>query len=377
MKRPKPVACRTVNLHGVFAPDGGHLADQAAFFEFWLAAQARLTSLKNKDLRRKKSEFANFRKVADKAGPIFHQAMRNELSPAEAKEKIKLLVPDEKLRRQVFDYWAKIYQTTPEQHEKSKQEIALEEKRLAQDEKILTARKAITDSVTELQEMATAGDEEATKALLEAAYLPGLAVLVLEKQRQEMMQRIARRETVWPVLTDGKPGWEKKAAERLSQLNLGADMTTFRTRFRQPRGAEVNLPARKWARAAVRTIEDTRFRHLVFGGLLKGFESSGNMADFMLEADWDYGATPDWVKDIAKLPAFSTAALFAWKRAVRKLIRQEAPNFHERSEWATQRASAVARDRGTSGEIQNAILDDICSALERIAPAAELPKSAC
>lgn len=365
---------RVVNLHGAFAPDGGHEKDQAAFFEFWLAAQTWLTAQGNKDLRRKKSEFAKFRKFVGKVGPVFRQIMRNELSPAEAGEKIKRLVPDDKLRRRVFDYWAEIYKTTPEQLEKSKQEIAQEEARMAHDKKILAAGKTISDSVNQLHEMAMAGDEAAAKALLQAAYLPGLAVVSLEKQRREMMERIARRETVWPVLTDGKPGWEKKAAVRLTQLNLGVDMTSYQTRFRQPRGAGVNLPARKWAKAAVRTIEDTRFRHLVFGGLLKGFDSAHGMADFMLGTGWNYGDTPDWVDDGCKLGAFTVQSLPAWKRAIRKMIRQAIPDFHERSEWATQRASAEARGRGTPGEIQNAVLDDICSALERLVPPANLPK---
>src|ERR1039458_1274567 len=372
--KPSP---RIVNLHGTFVPDGGHEKDHVAFFEFWLAGHGRLTALQNKDLRRRKAEFAKFRKFVGKVGPVFRQIMRNELSPAEAGQKIKLLVPDEKLRREVFDYWAKVYQTTPEQVEKSKKEIAQEEEQITHDEKILAASKTISHSVTQLHEMAVTGDEAAAKALLQAAYLPGLAVSSLEKQQRDMMERIARRETVWPVLTDGKPGWEKLAAERLTKLHLGADMTSFRVRFRQPRGAEVNLPARKWTKAAVRSIEDTRFRHLVFGGLLKGFESAGAMADFILETGWDYGDTPDWLGEVCKLEAFSMESLPAWKRAVRKMIRQQLPDFHERLEWATQRASAVARGRGTPGEIRNAILDDICSALERIAPPANLPKSGC
>ena len=105
----QPEACRTLSLHGVFAPDGSPSDDKSSFFEFWLAAQSRLTSMKNKDLRRRKLEFANFRRVAEQVGPIFGQVMRNELSPAEAGEKIKLLVRDDRLRRRVFDFWAKIY----------------------------------------------------------------------------------------------------------------------------------------------------------------------------------------------------------------------------------------------------------------------------
>jgi hypothetical protein len=235
MKRPKSKVIRTVNLHGAFAPEGDHLVDQAAFFEFWLAAQARLRTLQNKDLSRRKLEFANFREVANKSGPIFRQLLHDELSPAEAGEKIGLLVKDKKLQRKVFDHWVKAYQTTPKQLERNKRRIAQEEKRLAQEGRILAARETISQRVTELRELATAGNEHAAKALVEAAYLSGLAVISMEKGQGEMMKRIARRESVWPVLTDGKPGWEQKAAAKLTELNLGADLTAFRTRFRQAR----------------------------------------------------------------------------------------------------------------------------------------------
>jgi hypothetical protein len=277
----------------------------------------------------------------------------------------------------VFEFWGRIYQTRPEPLAQRKQEIAKREAQLARDETILNARKAISEGVEVLNKMAAAGDENAVAALLEAAYLPGTAVLALEQQQSEMMRRIAGRETVWPVVTDGSPGWEKRAAERLKKLDLGADLDFYRSRLRQPRGADECLPARKWAKAALRTIEDTRFRFMILGDLSKGFESADAIIEFMSEAGWEFQALPDWSKVACELGAFSAKTLPAWKRVTRKMIREQMPNFHERPEWATQRASAIARGRGTPGEIKNAILDDICSALERIAPPAKLRKSAC
>jgi hypothetical protein len=44
------------------------------------------------------------------------------------------------------------------------------------------------------------------------------------------------------------------------------------------------------------------------------------------------------------------------------------PDFHTQPEWANQRRTAVANERDSVGEIQNAILDDIVSALARLAP---------
>ncbi len=58
------------------------------------------------------------------------------------------------------------------------------------------------------------------------------------------------------------------------------------------------------------------------------------------------------------------------------MIREQKPDFHTSPEWENQRNTARHRGRDTRGEIQNAILDDIVSALRRIAPSAKLPKSA-
>lgn len=374
MKQRMP---RVVNLHSSFAPDGGPEEDPLSFFEFWLACNERLHALKARNLTRRKRASAGFRQLAKKVGPVFRRMMRDEISPAEAARKIKHLVKDDTQRLQVLDYWADIYRTTPEELEQHKLEIAQAEASQARDGKILAAREAVTRAVAELREMAMAGDEKAAAALVEAASLPGLAVGALEHHQRPMMERIARRETVWPILTDGKPGWERRAADHLAQLNLGADLDAYRARFRHPRGADVNLPARQWARAAARAIEDTRLRYLVFGALLKEFSTQEKLADFMLETGWSLGQAPAWVEDAAKVGAFSTASLPAWKRVIRKLIREQIPGFHERPEWSTQRASALARGRGTPGEVQNAILDDICSALEGLAPPAALPKSDC
>ena len=375
--KPAKSQPRTVNFHGTFAPYGGHPGDQKTFLEFWLAGQEKLTTLGGNDLRRRKAASKEFISLRRKALALLNQMLKNELPVEATAEKLKRLLPNEKLRREIFDFWSNAIKRTPDQRQKEEDELAREGARLARDEKILTARKTISRWVTTLNDMAATGDEKAVEALVEAAYLSSLAVIAFEKQQPKMMERIARRQTVWPILTDGKPEWEKLAVERLTRLNLGADMTFYRTRFRQPRGAEVNLPARKWAKAAVRAIEDTRFRFLAFSGMLNGFESAGRMADFMLENGWNYGDTPAWVDGVCKLSAFSTESLPAWKRVIRKMIRQQMQNFQERPEWATQRASAIARERGTPGEIQNAILDDICSALERLAPPANLPKSVC
>lgn len=163
----------------------------------------------------------------------------------------------------------------------------------------------------------------------------------------------------------------------IAELELGADLRGFKAEFRKARGVEAHLPARRWAKAAVRAIEETRFRILMFGNLLRGFGSAEALAEFCLKRGWEITPAPAWVSKAARLKEFSTASLREWKAVVRDLVREQMPDFHQRPEWAPQRNSAAARGRDTPGELQNAILDDICSALERIAPAGEMPKSAC
>jgi hypothetical protein len=208
---------------------------------------------------------------------------------------------------------------------------------------------------------------------IQAAVLLGIT----EKRHPNLLKPIAKSQILWPVLATDEPGWEKEAVCRIAELRLGAELGKPKVRFRQARGADANLPARRWAKAAVRTIEETHFRCLAFGPILREFGSTEAMADFCVETHWTYGQNPRWLDDVVRLGKFSTETLPQWKRAVRKMIREQLPEFHAGEEWATQRNSAEARGRNTVGEIQNAILDDITSALERIVPAREMPKSAC
>ena len=136
-------------------------------------------------------------------------------------------------------------------------------------------------------------------------------------------------------------------------------------------------PARRWAKAAVRAIEETRFRFLSLRGLLREFGSIEALSNYCSEASWDMGKDPEWVEGVVELKQFSSESLTQWKPVIRKMIREQLPEFHTRPEWNTQRNTAEASGRNTPGEIQNAILDDIISALRRLAPIRQVPKSGC
>ncbi len=305
------------------------------------------------------------------------EAFQDKISIETAVEKLKRLVPDKQLLREVFDIWDKAIKTTPEQLAEQKEDIARREKELAQSEKLFKARKAISGGLTTLVEAVQAGNAEAAKDLAKVAVEATLFLDIAEKRHPQLMKTVAAGEQMWPVLTSGEDGWEKEAARRVVCLNLGAEARTFKVRLRQPRGADAHLPARQWAKAAVRTIEETQLRHLSIGGIIDEFGSRAVFLDFLDKGGWRLGNIPQWTDGVSALGRFSRSSLSKWKPVVRKMIREEMTDFHLGAEWAMQRSTAERNGRNTTGEIQNAILDDICSALERIAPAENLPKADC
>jgi hypothetical protein len=172
----------------------------------------------------------------------------------------------------------------------------------------------------------------------------------------------------WPVLADDEPGWEETAIKRVAALKLGVGLRVFKVRFRQARGADANLPARLWAKAAVRVAEETRLRLFMIAQLHRDFASSGMLADFCVDYGWELRPKSKWGDTAALLPPLSVAVLPKWKPVVRQMIREEMPNFHESDEWSNQRRTAAENGRDSVGEIRNAVLDDIISALVSLTP---------
>jgi hypothetical protein len=248
---------------------------------------------------------------------------------------------------------------------------------LKQKEWLVNAHGAIIDGLSVMADAAAKGDEDAAKSLAQVAIHAAGLLLFTEKAKPELLRSVARGQPNWPVLASEEAGWEKRVVQRIADLQLGEELRWYKVRFRKARGVDANLPARRWAKAAVRAIEETRFRYLTYGTLLRNFGTTEALCDFCDASGWEFGRQPKWISEIVKLKPLKTESLPAWKSAIRSMIREQLSDFHTRPEWATQRNSAAARGRSTSGEIQNAILDDICSALERIAPIKEMPKSAC
>jgi hypothetical protein len=213
------------------------------------------------------------------------------------------------------------------------------------------------------KEDAFAGNQAAAKFLVELATHLSWWISALEKQQPEIMSEIARKINVWPVVADTQPGSNVEMLARLDELGLGKDIPPqIEPSFRKARGCDENHPARHWAKAAVRCVNTTRFwqRQLV---------SRKDSVDKKFEqGTWKRGIEPAWVSEVKNLPDYSNQSRAKWADVIRTMIREELPEFHLQTEWANQRNSCKKRNRGSKGEIQNTIFDDIISALKTITP---------
>ena len=367
----------TFNTSVPFTPTGPDAAAKLDFIEFYTAARTHLAELKMKRLAVREAQLKKLMGASRKIRPFFQKYLRDEISLDDFASKIKQLVPDMTVVRELMELWTRAERAKPEDVALSKEKIATDEADLRRRNRLLDAEAAITNGIATLTEAAKAGDPGAVSALAQAATNAGLMLHYIESVQPDLIRAVARQQTLWPVIASSETGWQVKAAERVATLDLGADMTWLRVRFRSVRGTDANLPARKWAKAAVRIIEETRFRTQAIAHLIKDFGSSEEFVDYCEKAGWEWGRHPERWKERCSLPPFSRASLPQWKQVIRQMIREDMPDFHTRPEWSNQRNTAQANGRGTVGKIQNAILDDIMSALSLIAPDAELPKSAC
>jgi hypothetical protein len=359
---------RTFNLHASFTPNGPEANDAGKFVEFWQEAKERTQELRMKELRRRKTRMKKLQAAVRKTQPIVRKVLRNEVSVEVAAQKIKRLAPDKDLAGELFDHWKKAAAATPATVARQKKKIVRDKADLRRRERLRKAGKAVHRGLCVLMEAVMAGDADAAEDLADAAISATRYLYLAERSSPDVFSRVARAQIQWPVLASEEAGWEKDTVRRVAELDLGANLQIFKVRFRRARGTDANLPARLWAKAAVRVAEETRWRMFTFAQLGSDFDSSEAFADFCVEAGWRLGSRPKWINSAAELEVFSQATLPKWKRVIRQIIREAMPDFHTQPEWANQRRTAVANERDSVGEIQNAILDDIVSALARLAP---------
>jgi hypothetical protein len=405
---PAPPPLRRVNLYARFTPEGPEAGDREAFLQFALAAEQRTLVIAGQQAAEAMARLAKLRAAYQAAAPVLRRLFRAEITVEAAAGQLKRLLPDPALAREVWATWKQAASATapaPGQELRSRLPTPGEDEARSQPcgkQSLLTspptskqspsptflqalplaeataqaersrqqlrAMESMARGLSALALAADTGDAGATKALIELVTEAVGLVETLVVRHPDVVRSLARDRTRWPVLASEETGWEREAARRVAALELGAGLQWLKVRFRQARGTDANLPARVWAKAAVRTLEAARQQHLLFGALRDRFGSLKALATFCAEAGWAVGKSPPWVALAAGLAPFSTVSLPEWKPVIRALIREQMPEFHTRPEWSNQRNTASHNGRNTVGEIQNAILDDISSALSRLAP---------
>jgi len=217
-------------------------------------------------------------------------------------------------------------------------------------------------ALEKISESAFAGNQSAANFLVQIATNLSWRVTALEKKQPKLMREIARMQNVWPIVGTTQPDWDKDAIARLNKLGLGQAMQHIDILFRKAGGCDANYPARCWAKAAVYCVNFTRI-------IQQKLAAHGKSTSEKPWQDcWKRGDEPAWVSKTKDLPNFSAKTRPQWAEVIRKMVREELPEFHLRPEWGDQRNSCKSRGLDKKGKIQNTILDDIISALKTITP---------
>ncbi len=359
----------TLQLHGVFTPPGDDkspgINEFIVFWDIWCKARDLQISKGWREVRARERKLHEQRAWIPKFVKVLRPYLDGEIDAYTVARRIKKICRKPKLQRELLDFLAAANLTAP----RSEDGLAKERRDITHGEQLLRVRRQSTQSVNTLAEYAAAGEKDAIKGLVQIAQHAIESLMLAERMHPKAAREIAGGQSLWPLLASLDPNWERIAVKRVQGLELGKELAFLRTPFRAARGTDENYPARKWAKVAVRAIEETRRRYLTYGDLRAEFE------ELIFKGEVSLALEPDWVERACRLPQFSEATARKWGNVIREMIREQVPDFHTRQEWENQRNTARHNRRGTRGEIQNAILDDIVSALRRIAPLATLPKS--
>lgn len=259
-EEPSNPAPHLIKLHAAFQPDSVPPGDLDPLMNLWIEVQDRMNRVSTRELARKKREWRNLEQAFDKLSPLFNSVLRGDRDASSAADDARELVPQEDLRRKVFDWYSELITRKQEETEESKKENDSARQELAAREKLLKSSGTVLNSLEQLCDAVEAGEPGAEDALLEAAVTATTLLSISVRKHPERFKAVAAMNQMWPVLAKEEPGWEKAALEQVAGLDLGKGLSALKTRLRQVRGSDVNLPARRWAKAAVRTIDETRWR---------------------------------------------------------------------------------------------------------------------
>jgi hypothetical protein len=371
LKENPLLSTRSVRIHSLFkAKDEETTTEIDPIFQLWIEVKEHLNRASDREIAREEKEWSELKKAIDKLSPIISSVLNGEQNSIAALDDDTELVPDTNMRRKVVDWYADVLNRKPEDAEQARAELEDAKKEHAVRKRIFKCSRSNRESVSSLYQEIENGSPGAAEALLEAATNAVFHLMLASQTHPEVMKEVAAMNSLWPVIAKDEPGWEKTAANHIAKLELGKGATRFKTSLRKLRGSDIQLPARRWARAAVLAIDETRWKAQFLLHMIDKLGGSDEWAFFAVKQGWNIADYPSWVASATKLKPFTVKTFDSWKALVREIIREQMPDFHLLPEWATQRMTAEANGRDTPGEIQNAILDDIISALKRLAPEA-------
>lgn len=233
----------------------------------------------------------------------------------------------------------------------------IENERLRREQRYRGDGKIVLDSLLRLYDAAfQRGEEAAAAELLDVAQMSCALLDVVASRKPELVRARARMVQSWPLLVNLTPTSKDKTAQRLTNLQVGAD--TIFGRLRLDKAFSEITPARRYARVLIETIWMNK---LLLPQLAERLRA---MAAVDSKHMYNFEDLPGWLKLVAALPPFSLSTVKAWAATARMMLRTEYPDFHLRGEWSSVRRAFQSSERG---RIQNKILDKIASAMRTIA----------
>lgn len=233
-----------------------------------------------------------------------------------------------------------------------------------------TAARKAHDGLVELLAFAENGNEVGLRQLVQHAVCATQLVGFKAKQYPDTARIVARGEYCWPLIVFAEDEWLEMAERRTGKLDLGTNVPFPRACFRRSRGTDADYPARCWAKAAVRTLEDAKWRVVTF------FMREKEIKAVVAAKGWEIAPIPLWAYEACSLSRFTEKSCPAWAIVIRRMIRSEIRHFETDVAWRNQRRAAQESGTNSKYRLQNAILDDICRALRTVAPVTDKPKSA-
>jgi hypothetical protein len=230
-----------------------------------------------------------------------------------------------------------------------------------EEEEVFRAVRDLHQAGERLFEQIQFGSVRAAEALWDSTVKHVTWLQMCATQQPELLQRHARLAASFPILATLSGGWEQKAHDIVSKLDLGSGLAS--SRLKSGASADESHLCRMWAARAVRTLDHNR-----------RLKRQMNCVHDFLKANPDvrlaFAPLPPWAQAAEKLPPLSSASIKAWAALTRQMIADQMPALHARPEFKTVSSDIrqhlcqkFGEGGDTEGRIRHALLDKITSAM--------------